>query len=332
MSTTEELIQIINENLPDNSATRMVKLRGVLEEIVKGLEGGGGGGGGGGTPIFQGEVTVALSGNKTVGKYLNGQKIILEGKTFEEILSDIAIETMNPTFIEPSYTLTSSITGNVEVGTEVTVELVGDFNRGAINGKLVGGVWDPNTKQANRAGAPTEYKFNGITQQTTNSKIITGYKTVLGNNDFQSQVLYSAGPQPTDSNEDNFGIPLPAGEITAHAYYTGSLMRFFGAGDEVVDPRTLIMLFDTTPISQTFDINTGTTERYFHLYIPDDKVLEKVELVEASYADITTEYVLQGDEQVPDPSGDLHNCKYYKMEGAVPYGISVTHRIKIKNA
>lgn len=286
----------------------------------------------GGSFVFQDDIVVALSNNKTFGKYLNGDTMPLSGMTFEEAIKDIAIETINPTFVNPSYSLSSSITGTKEVGEELNVDLTGNFNRGAINGKIVNGVWNPTTKQADRAGAPVEYRFEGSTNGASNTKTISNHKTVLGSNSFQSQVFYSEGPQPVNSIGDDFDTPLSPGNISATTSYSGALRRFFGAGTVTVNPRTLSSIFDSTSLSQTFDIVTGTTQRFFHLYIPDSRELEKVELVEASYADITSQYVSQGIVQVPDAAGDLHDYRYYKMEGAIPYNPSVTHRIKIKNA
>lgn len=55
--------------------------------------------------VFQGDVVVSLSNNKTVGKYVSGQTIPSTGLTFEEFANLIAREAINPTLTLTSPTV-----------------------------------------------------------------------------------------------------------------------------------------------------------------------------------------------------------------------------------
>jgi hypothetical protein len=50
-----------------------------------------------GISVFNDDIPVSLSGGKTLGKYLSGQVVPASGKTFEEVMRDIAIEALQPT-------------------------------------------------------------------------------------------------------------------------------------------------------------------------------------------------------------------------------------------
>ena len=70
------------------------------------------GSGGSGSSLIENDITVRLFDNKTLGKYKNGDIIPSAGKTFEEVLNDIAYEYQEPVFnyFETDYSF-------VEVGT-----------------------------------------------------------------------------------------------------------------------------------------------------------------------------------------------------------------------
>lgn len=79
---------------------------------IPGPTGPAGSGGGSGSSVIENDITVRLFDNKTLGKYKNGDIIPSAGKTFEEVLNDIAYEYQEPSFdyFETNYSL-------VEVGT-----------------------------------------------------------------------------------------------------------------------------------------------------------------------------------------------------------------------
>lgn len=50
-----------------------------------------------GTGVFENDIPVVLKDGKTLGKYKSGQTVPAQGKTFEEVMRDIAMEAVNPT-------------------------------------------------------------------------------------------------------------------------------------------------------------------------------------------------------------------------------------------
>lgn len=66
---------------------------------------------------FQSDTPVVLASGKTLGKYTNGQTILSAGKTFEEVIKDIALEYLSPAFSSFSIIEQASI---VEVGTTLS--------------------------------------------------------------------------------------------------------------------------------------------------------------------------------------------------------------------
>jgi hypothetical protein len=73
--------------------------------------------GGGGASTFENDIVVALSPNKTLGKYVNGQTILSAGLTFEQVINDIAIEYLFPSIT--SFSMSGQAT-TVESGTSLT--------------------------------------------------------------------------------------------------------------------------------------------------------------------------------------------------------------------
>src|SRR5690625_3500 len=58
-----------------------------------------------GTGVFEEDIPVVLKDGKTLGKYKSGQTVPAQGKTFEEVMRDIAMES-----VEPTVNLTSNTT------------------------------------------------------------------------------------------------------------------------------------------------------------------------------------------------------------------------------
>lgn len=169
----------------------------------------------GAQPVVVHDVT----SNTTAGAIKPGD-IVLAGTTITEFVEQLLIDTYEPTFEAPFAVLSVNIDKLQEIGTNVSFDATMDFSRGKIIGDLVGGVWDENAIQAPRAGAATNYKFNGVSQSgavKSMTMLITD-----GSNDFSATVEYDAGVQPIDSNGDNFDTPYPAGSIQKTYNFIGA--------------------------------------------------------------------------------------------------------------
>lgn len=154
---------------------------------------------------------------------------LAEGATFTQIMKQVFLTIFNPTFINPTFTLTASGAGNLESGYEYTVgsplRLTGTYNQGQIRGD--GDPWNPNAVQGVRAGAVDSYIIDGENTGVTNFRDIA---TVIadGANNFTGTVNHLIGPQPLNSNGDPYDAPYAAGLINSSASVTGRRRCFYG--------------------------------------------------------------------------------------------------------
>lgn len=176
--------------------------------------------------IFENNILVSL-GNlngipKTIGRYINGDTILSAGKTFEEVMNDIATETQYPIINNPTLSLNYSFTnpsssvthGYQIIGNQTNIYIIFSFNPGSIMGNISDGIWNTGISQGNRAGDVQRYNYtsNNGSNNTNFSifqltlDIIQGYNTISGN------VWYLQGMQPLDSNGENYLSPLPENE------------------------------------------------------------------------------------------------------------------------
>lgn len=131
------------------------------------------------------------------------------GSTLQDIVEQLLLTTYNPTFNNPSFSLSDNVANLQEIGNIIDINLTFNFNRGTIKGDLVDGTWVPSATQNHRAGVASAYTINGVTQPG-NTLQITDHLVVEGDNTFQGSVAYLEGPQPLDSNGNNYSSPLPA--------------------------------------------------------------------------------------------------------------------------
>lgn len=280
--------------------------------------------------MFTENIPVILAAGKTAGAYKNEDVVVVEpgGKSIKELIYMLLQEIVLPTYENPTYTLTSNITGTVEVGQSVNVNLTGNYNRGLIKGKITGGKWKPQDTQGPRSGVADFYMFEGVNTGVIPSRSINSYIVTQGNNTFNSSVTHTQGQIPQDSSGNNLN-PYPAGTIIDTTSFQGELKRFFGAVQGSENPRSLGSVFNNS--SLIFDLNSGTVYNKFRIYLPPGRVLEKVISVEASNADITSQYTYQGTVPVMDAGGNPVTYKLYEMNTDAPYTQNNTHRITIKN-
>lgn len=164
-------------------------------------------GGGGGT---MGET---FTTNIAVGGIPSGTTINADDDV-ASIIKRMLTTVYYPTFTAPSATLNYNTPTLVKVGANIpalTATVV--FNAGAITLQGV--------KQANRAGNATEYSVatSGAATDYNESKATNSFsvpaltRTTKGNITVVGSVKYAQGPQPKDSNGDDYGSPLAAGSV-----------------------------------------------------------------------------------------------------------------------
>jgi len=277
---------------------------------------------------FEADITVALSGGKTLGKYENGDTIPSTGKTFEEVINLIAKETINPTFVNPSFSTTLSPSQTYEVGTAYTGTFTGTLDRGKILGDIVAGVWDPTALQDFRSGAAIEYTLDGTTQ--VSNSLSVARTLVNGSNTFNASVSYAEGPQPLDSTGSSYSTPLDAGSLSSNKTITARYRQFWGAVAAQPTNSTEVRTLPSSNFenTNTFTLVTGTTYNRFVVAIRATKSITSVIDTGNLNANITGSYVLvNASFTVNDAGGNPVTYKLYEMVAGIPYSTSTNHLI-----
>ena len=160
---------------------------------------------------------------------LSAGDVIESGLDLDAVMKRLLLKTFNPTFVNPSYVLSSNPSGQVESGSILNITLTGSLNRGRINGKIVSGAWDSGALQDFRAGAPTKYIFDGVDNGLVNTKTLNSTQVVDGANSWNSTVQFLQGVQPKNSINENFDSPHPAGSLGSSVTLQGRRKLFFGS-------------------------------------------------------------------------------------------------------
>lgn len=215
--------------------------------------------------------------------------VISVGTNLQTLVTRLLKRTYFPTFVNPSVNLYDSLNTNVESGS-VGITFTASFNAGAINGDLNGGIWDPNLKQADRAGSVTKYTFEGIDNGTNNVLTVPTIVIQDGANVFDVIVDYNTGPQPKDSINNNYNSPLPAGSVSDTSTVYGVRKAFYGVDGSVTNSsgiRSLgsYLLNPSNGSSFTINIPPGTTSVSF-AYPATLRDVSQVEYVEGLSADV----------------------------------------------
>lgn len=207
------------------------------------------------------QLTDDITASQDVGAIEAGQ-VLTQGTTFQEFVEELLTSTFYPTFQSPSVNLTEDISNTIEVGTVTNITLVANFDRGAINGDLVGNVWNANTKQNDRAGAATLYTIDGNNNGTNNTLVLSNYVIQEGSNSWSVDVDYAQGPQPLDSDGNNYDSPLVAGSVSDSVSVNGRRRLFFGTEQNATVPTSsseIRDLFNNNPSNNVLNPNNGTT-------------------------------------------------------------------------
>lgn len=187
------------------------------------------GNGGGNTTNYQAYLTEAITASTTIAGITAGETLPM-GMLFTDFVKKLLLtNVLYPTFIAPSMTVTSSLNGNVESGTQSNITLTISFNRGEIRGALVSGAWNFSAVQNYRSGPAISYVLDGVNVGLNPSRTIGNVQIGDGVNTFVGVTNYSAGPQPKDSNNADYDTFLIAGSITANTTVTGKRRAFYGA-------------------------------------------------------------------------------------------------------
>lgn len=256
-------------------------------------------------PIFEQDINVVLPSNQSIGKYVNGDTIPAAGKTFEEVIRDIAIAYINPSF--NSFLITGQL-NTVEVGTILSGNKTFVWsisnNSGIVN---TVDIFD-NTINALILNTPND--GSQIVSINTNNLFNEG--------DTQSWKIIAKNTSPTGNiNSSNFIV-------------TSRYKIFYGPTSTTpassTDIRGLANNTFKNVGSNVVDLITGITYNKFVIALPPSKIITSVIDLGNLNANITSDYILTT-LNVEDANGTSRLYNIYQLTLGSPYSISTTHRI-----
>lgn len=259
-------------------------------------------------PVFDADITVVLSGGKTIGKYTNGQTIPTLGKSIQQVLEDIAIE-----YVAPSWT-SFSVTGQsttVEVGTTLSGSKTFTWNINNNSGIVTTiDIYDNTAAATLVAGTPNDgSQVATITTIQLNSNGATQSWKGIANNVSPPGIVNSA----------NF-------VVTSRFYY------FYGPSASSPANSAAVRALPSSAFrtgSTSFVLNTGISLTKFVVALPPSVTITSVIDTTALNANITSDYVLTGTVNVLDAGGTARLYNIYEMNIGAPYAPSHAHLITI---
>lgn len=284
----------------------------------------------GSSSVFAQDIAVSLSGGKTLGKYENGDTIPSTGMTFEDVIRDIAIEDIAPTYAPATLVLVDTLTNEAEVGTAYSNTLTATFTQ-------------------NDAGALTEIRIqkNGadLTPNGTTSPLAksdsgsypNGAVTYIAYADYNAGAVKNYSPSGTPDARTP-AIRTTTAPQAAHNDYasntvtlTGTYKQFYGPTSSAPADSAAVRALPSNRFvtaGNSFNLVTGTTEKIFALAIPATMSLVEVVDLDALGAVITANYILSTF-NVNDAGGNAVSYKVYVMTNAVAYAESHRHQITV---
>ena len=195
---------------------------------------------------FTNDVTIKLSGSKSLGKYANGATIPTAGKTLDQFLLDLVQETVSPTYTAPTVSISSDKSASYEIGTNIgTVTLSSSFTQ-------------------NNAGAAT-----GTTYFKDDVSLGAGVSTnnhgVLSTSiSYSVTVTYGAG---TTVKNNNLGTPDATGQIPAGSKSSSLTISTFA--NKYWGSSTSNSINDATLVAGTNEVASGKAKSTFTVPITE---------------------------------------------------------------
>lgn len=257
--------------------------------------------------LFDADIPVVLSGVKTLGKYVSGQTIPAIGKTAQQVITDIALEYVNPVFTSFSVSQPST----VEVGT--TLSGIKTFTWGiTVNSGNIPTVdlFDNTAGVTLLAGTPND----GTEPQTIATIQLNGDGSIqswkaIGNNTLPVGTINSSNFVVT-SRYVRWWAPVAAYPVNA--------------GDGVANRAYALALPNSafkTPGSNTFLLQTGVVQNRFIVLLPPGVTIVSVIDLTNANTNITPSFILSPI-TINDAGGTARSYNMYQYTNAIPYTVS----------
>lgn len=277
-------------------------------------------------------ITRDILSGINIGGYKIGDTLIKDTPltdAWDKLINPI----LDPTYVNPYTSIVLNGPGTLEIGSIINVNLTMLFNRGAILGKTINNIWNPNVLQNYRAGTFIKHTLNGITY-TSNNIILSNVEIQYGNNSFIGNSTYNAGEQPLNNKNMIVDSFLPGGNtFNVLVNIVGDYRVFFGAS--LTTPETaiegrLLPQFILSNSSNTMILNTGTY-KLFSVLVPPNKNLSSIKDQDALNLDITSEYSLINNNFTVKDAGNnnISGYKLYVKSNSVSYTTNHRHLITL---
>ncbi len=257
--------------------------------------------------VFDANIPVVLSGGKTLGKYVNGQTIIAIGKTAQQVITDIALEYINPAF--SSFSVTGQAT-TIEVGTTLSGNKTFTWGINVGSGTVPTiDLYDNTAAATLLAGTPNDgTQVQAITNIQLNADGSTQSWKGIANNTAPPGTINS-GNFVVTSRFFRFWAPVaayPANPLdgAANRTYALALSNAF-----------------KTPGANTFVMPTGTVQNRFIVLLPPGVTLVSVIDLTNANTNITASFLLSAI-TINDAGGTARNYNMYQYTNAIPYSSS----------
>lgn len=280
--------------------------------------------------LFVQNITVSLPAGVTMGRYATGQTILAAGKTIEEVLRDIAIVDIAPTYTPATITLVDTVANTAEVGTSYNNTLTATFTQNDAGSLSVlriqknGADLTPNGSASPLARADSGIYPNGTTTYLAYANYNAGApKNYLPSNNPDLRTPLVRNVNAPQAAEGNF--------ISGSVTITGLYRQFFGPATPAPTTSGGVRALPSSRFvnaGNVFLLNTATTGVVFNLAIPAYMTLISILDLDALNANITASYVLSTF-NVNDAGGSPVAYKIYRMTIAVPYAVNHRHQITV---
>lgn len=247
---------------------------------------------------FDGDQPIVLASGKSFGKYVDGDTAAWDGLTAVEAMIDAVTEYLAPQFSSFSFV---GFATTVEVGTTISAG-----NKTAAWGTSNSDNVEPDTisieDTTNDVVLAEDLANDG--SQTVNFPDAIVFSTV------RTQVWTIIGE---NTQEDNFDRTFSV----SSAYY-----NFYG-NSATAPANSAAVRALTSSFANSFQMNTGTTNKFFSIWVPPGKTLTSVIDLDALNLNITGDFV-SSSLSVNDAAGTPVAGTLYVKTNGVPY--SSNHR------
>ena len=220
---------------------------------------------------------------------------ILTGKTSNEILEELLVPTLYPSFVAPSnsFSKISPSTNLYEIANVIDIDFGAAFNRGSISPAY--------GTSGYRSGLPKQYNYSGsglpasnVSNSLTDSQNATSYSVISGYQSWTSTVTYLTGDQPKNSKGGNYSSPLASGTTGAVSLSIEGVYPLYATTTliTILAKQALVSMINANNIQILMVAETGGNKQKFE--IADAWLSARTLLGVQTYNTVSAQWEYQG--------------------------------------